>query len=143
MSYVKIWIHAVWGTKNRERILSKEIREQLFQHIRKNASEKKIYVDTINGEMEHVHCLISLNADMSIAKAIQLIKGEASHWANTNQLMRRKLEWAVEYFAVSVSESMVGKVRGYIRNQEEHHKRTSFSDEFDEFIKKYGFEYHG
>jgi len=90
--------------------------------------------------MEHLHCLSALNADMSIAKAMQLIK---THWANTGKLTRHKLEWADEYFAVSVSESMIDKVRDYIRNQEEHNKRTTFQSEYEEFIKKYGFEYQG
>jgi REP element-mobilizing transposase RayT len=143
MSYVKIWVHAVWGTKNRERILTKEVRQKLFQHIRKNAKDKNIYIDCISGEMEHIHCLLALNSDMSISKTMQLIKGEASHWANTNNLLNQKLDWADEYFAVSVSESVVDKVREYISNQDEHHKRTSFTEEYEEFMKKYRFESHG
>ncbi|MBS4028011.1 MAG: IS200/IS605 family transposase [Ignavibacteriales bacterium] len=143
MSHVKIWVHAVWGTKNRERILSKEIRQRLFQHIRENAKEKQIYIDSINGDVDHIHCLIALNADMTIAKVMQLIKGEAAHWANKNSLLKQKLEWADEYFAVSVSESMLNKVREYIRNQEEHHKRSTFKSEYEEFIRKFGFQHHG
>ncbi len=143
MSHVKIWIHAVWGTKNRERVLTKEIRQQLFHHIRDNAETKQIYIDSINGDMDHVHCLLALNADMSIAKTMQLIKGEATHWANENKLLKHKLDWANEYFAVSVSESMIEKVREYIRNQEEHHKRKTFADEHEEFIIKYGMKPQG
>jgi len=146
MAHVKIWIHAVWGTKNHERVLSKEFRLQLYQHIIENAREKKIYIDSINGNMDHVHCLLALNADMTIAKAMQLIKGEAAHWANkssegtnTTKLIMGKLDWADEYYAVSVSESMLEKVREYIRNQEEHHKRTTFKNEYEEFIKRYQF----
>ncbi|MEW5841651.1 MAG: IS200/IS605 family transposase [Bacteroidota bacterium] len=143
MSYVKIWIHGVWGTKNHERVLSKEIRERLFQHIRENAKEKQIYVDFINGGSDHVHCLLALNAEMSIAKVMQLIKGEAAYWANKNALLKPKLEWTNEYFAASVSESMLDKVRSYIRNQEEHHKRITFKNEYEEFTRKFGFDYHG
>lgn len=139
MSYVKIWIHSVWGTKNKAPILSKEIRKELFQHIRQNAKNKEIYIDFINGYVDHIHCLLALNADMSIAKAIQLIKGEAAFWANKNKLMKTKLEWADEYFAVSVSESMIEKLRYYIRNQEVHHKKTTFQQEYEEFVKKYKF----
>ncbi|MBS4027420.1 MAG: IS200/IS605 family transposase [Ignavibacteriales bacterium] len=143
MSHVKIWIHAVWGTKNRERVLTKDVRAQLFQHIRENAKEKQLYIDFINGDVDHVHCLLALNADMTIAKVMQLIKGESAHWANENTLLKQKLEWADEYFAVSVSESMINKVREYIKNQEEHHKKLTFKDEYDEFITKYGFHRHG
>lgn len=80
---------------------------------------------------------------MSISKAIQLVKGEAAHWANKNSLVKSKLEWADEYFAVSVSESMLDKVREYIKNQEMHHKKITFKDEFDKFISKYGLEHQG
>ena len=146
MSHVKIWIHAVWGTKNRECLLTKEVRTKLFQHIRENAKEKQIYIDFINGDVDHIHCLLALNADFTIAKVMQLIKGEATHWANKNLAsvsLKQKLEWADEYFAVSVSESMLNKVREYIKNQEEHHKKLTFKDEYDEFIAKFGFHRHG
>jgi REP element-mobilizing transposase RayT len=139
MSYVKIWIHAVWGTKNHKRILFQEVRKKLFQHIRENANAKQIYIDFINGDMEHIHCLLALNADMSIAKVIQLIKGETAFWANKNLLVKPKLEWADEYFAVSVSESLIDKVRDCIKNQEEHHRKVTFREEYEKFISKYGF----
>ena len=140
MSYVKIWVHCVWGTKNHEKILSKEIRQAFFQHIKENAKEKQIHVDFINGYTDHVHCLLALNSDMSIAKALQLIKGESSFWANKNNLFKGKFEWANEYFAVSVSESMINKVRDYIKNQEEHHTILTFKQEHDQFIEKFNFE---
>jgi len=143
MPHVKIWIHAVWGTKNHERVLSKDVRPQLFQHIRENSKEKQIYIDFINGDLDHIHCLLALNADMSIAKVMQLIKGEAAYWANKNKLLKPKLLWADEYFAVSVSESMLNKVRDYIKNQEEHHKRMTFKSEYEEFLTKFGFNHHG
>jgi len=143
MSFVKIWIHAVWGTKNREPVLTKEIRKELFQHIKENAKTKEIYIDFTNGHVDHVHCLFALNADMTVSKAIQLIKGESAFWANKNKLAKSKLEWADEYFAVSVSESIIDKVRDYIKNQEEHHKKKTFQQEYDEFIRRYNFEGHG
>ena len=71
---------------------------------------------------------------------MQLIKGESSYWINKNGLVKEKFEWQDEYFAVSVSESMIDKVRGYIKNQESHHFRKTFQEEYDEFILKYGFE---
>jgi REP element-mobilizing transposase RayT len=69
-----------------------------------------------------------------------LIKGESSFWINKNKLTIEKFEWQDEYFAVSVSESMLDKVRDYIKNQEEHHRKKTFQEEYDEFISKYGFE---
>lgn len=124
-------------------LLSNDIRPKLFKHILGNAKDKGIYIDCLNGYTDHVHCLVGLNADMAISKTVQLIKGEAAHWANKEQLTPTKLEWADEYFAVSVSESIVDKVRGYIKGQEEHHKKTTFAEEYESFIKAYKFESHG
>ena len=143
MSFVKIWLHVVWGTKNRSPVLSESIRKELFQHIKDNAMQKQLYIDCINGHVDHVHCLIGLNADMSIAKTVQLLKGEAAFWLNKSKLIKPKFEWADEYFAVSVSESQIHKVREYILNQDEHHKKTTFTQEYESFIKTYQFKNHG
>jgi putative transposase len=143
MSYVKIWVHVVWGTKNREPILQKGKRQQLFEHIKNNGKAKEIYVDYINGVDDHLHCLLALNADMSISKAVQLLKGEASFWANRNKLFSFKLDWSDEYFAASVSESQRDRVRDYIKNQEEHHKKVTFQEEFQAFIQKLNLQSQG
>lgn len=139
MSFVRIWVHLVFGTKNREPLLSKEVREKVIHHIIENARVKNIFIDRINGYNDHVHCLISLGLDQNISKVVNLIKGESSYWINKNKISKTKFEWADEYFAVSVSESIVDSVRQYINNQEVHHKKKSFSEEYDEFINKYGF----
>lgn len=136
MSFVKIMIHAVWGTKHRYPFLTKEIRERVIEHIKENAKTKEIYIDRLNGHTEHMHCLMRLNADMSIAKAMQLIKGESAFWINKEKMTKRKFEWANEYYAASVSESVVNTVRAYIDNQEEHHKKKTFEQEHQEFISK-------
>lgn len=141
MPFIKVYIHFVWSTKNRVPYLnSKELRVKVWNHIRENAKEKGIFIDFINGYSDHCHCLVSLGVDQTIQKVMQLIKGESSFWINKNGLIKDKFEWQDEYFAVSVSESMLNKVRNYIKNQEEHHHKKTFQDECDEFINKYGFE---
>jgi REP element-mobilizing transposase RayT len=140
MPFVKVYLHCVWSTKNRIPYLdSIELRQKVWNHIRENAIQKGIYIDFINGYSDHCHCLISLGVDQNIQKVIQLIKGESSFWINKNELTKEKFQWQEEYFAVSVSESILDKVREYIKNQEEHHKKKSFQEEYDEFILKYGF----
>jgi putative transposase len=139
MAYVKIMIHAVWGTKIRELYLAKEIRHQVISHIKQNTRSKEIFIDRLNGYNDHLHCLMWLNADMSIAKAMHLIKGESAFWINKHKITKCRFEWADEYFAVSVSESMLDKVRIYIDTQEEHHKKVTFTEEYEEFIRKYNF----
>jgi REP element-mobilizing transposase RayT len=141
MPFVKIYIHLVWSTKNRHPFLdSRELRLKVWNHIRENAKAKGIFIDFINGYSDHCHCLISLGTDQTIQKVMQLIKGESSFWINKNQLTKDKFEWQDEYFAVSVSESMVQKVREYIKNQEEHHANRTFQQEYEDFISKFGFE---
>ena len=140
MPYIKIWIHFVWSTKNRLPLLTNDIRQKVFQHIRENSVEKGIHIDFINGFTDHVHCLVSLGSEQTIKQIMQLIKGESSHWINKNNLCRDKFEWQNDYFAVSVSESAIDKVRDYIANQEEHHKQKSFADEFENFLRKAGFQ---
>src|SRR6267378_848593 len=90
MPFVKVWIHFVWSTKNREPFLTDGIRQKVFQHVRENASEKEIYLDTIGGYVDHVHCLISLGTDQTIEKIMQLIKGESSFWINKNRLVKTR-----------------------------------------------------
>ena len=110
----------------------------ILQHIRENAKTKDIHVDYVNGDREHVHCNVSLNADQAISKVIQLIKGESSFWINKNNLAQGKFEWADDYYAVSISESQLPRVREYIKNQEEHHRKKTWQEECDEFMEKYG-----
>ena len=139
MAYVKNWLHCVWGTKNRVPFLRPEKKYEIINHIRTNAASKGIYIDFLNGHTEHLHCLLLLDCDQTLSKVIQLIKGESSHWINKNQLVKTRFEWADEYFGVSVSESHINSVRDYIKNQEEHHRKRTWEEECDEFIKLYGF----
>jgi REP element-mobilizing transposase RayT len=139
MSYVKIWIHAVWTVKNRKPVISQENRKTLFEHIHKNGLEKDILIESVGGYHNHVHCLFRLKNNQTIEKVMQLIKGESSFWFNRNIDNHSILNWQKEYFAVSVSESQVNVVKKYIENQEEHHRTKTWDEEFYEFIEKYRF----
>ncbi|HPF51430.1 MAG TPA: IS200/IS605 family transposase [Draconibacterium sp.] len=140
MSYVKIWLHCVWGTKNRIPFLNNKNKIFILEHIKTNARNKAIHIDFINGYKEHIHCLLSLKPDQMLSKCMQLIKGESSYWINKNQLSAGKFEWADEYFAVSISDSQVNRVRKYIKNQETHHQHESWEEEYLRFLSDYGSE---
>jgi putative transposase len=140
MSYVKNWLHCVWGTKDHLPFLSKEIKNKVIDHIKANAKEKDIHINILNGNVQHMHCLLSLSPDQTLGKVMQLIKGESSYWINKNKLTNNKFEWAVEYFGVSISDSETPNIRDYIRNQEEHHKKMTWEEEYKMFLKRYGFE---
>jgi REP element-mobilizing transposase RayT len=142
MSWVSIWIHLVFSTKNRYPFLGTEaLRRKVFQHIRKNAKEKDIWLDWVNGHKEHAHCLLSLGKEQKLSKVVQLIKGESSYWINKNGLTSQKFKWQDDYWAVCVSESHLQAVRNYIHKQKEHHQTKSFSEEVDKFMEKYGWKY--
>jgi REP element-mobilizing transposase RayT len=120
----------------------------VWHHIRENAEEKGIFVDFINGYTDHCHCLVSLGADQTIKKVMQMIKGESAYWINKHSILGqsqegldgiKKFEWQDEYYAVSVSASMLNRVREYIKNQEAHHSKKTFEQECDDFIDKFGF----
>jgi len=138
MPYVKLMIHFMWATKNRERIISRELKPLLLEHIKDNAKKKGIYIDRVNCVQDHIHVPVSLGTDQTVAKVTQLIKGESSFWVNGQGLMHGKFEWQDDYIALSVSESMVDRVRAYIDNQEAHHARKTFDEEYKEFLKLSG-----
>ncbi len=141
MPFVSVYIHFVWSTKNRVPYLAtKDLRDAMWQHIKQNGKDKGIFIDFVNGYREHCHCLVSLGKEQTISKVMQLIKGEAAFWFNRQNFILEKLEWQDEYFAVSVSQSALDRVRDYIKNQEQHHGKKTYQQEYDEFITKYGFQ---
>ncbi|MFC0518754.1 IS200/IS605 family transposase [Mucilaginibacter angelicae] len=140
MSFVKIWIHLVFATKDRQPLLTQNARYQVHKHIIENCKDKGIFLQAINGYTDYIHCLISLGKDQNIAKISQLIKGESSIWINKNQLIDKLFNWQDDYFAVSVSESQVSTVIRYINNQENHHQNKSFNDEVEEFMTRYSWQ---
>ncbi|MDD2385642.1 MAG: transposase [Bacteroidales bacterium] len=142
MSWVRVYIHMVFSTKKRIPFLnSTELRKQVFQHIKKNAEEKDIWLDCVNGWQEHAHCLISLGKEQTISQVAQLIKGESSFWINKNKLTKNKFVWQDDYWAVGVSERHLKSVRNYIHKQENHHSKINFTNEVNEFMEKHGWSY--
>ena len=141
MSWVRIWVHLVFSTKKGEHYLnSHEVRVKMFEHIKQNASEKDIRIESVNGYQDHAQCLISLGKDQTISNVAKLIKGESSFWINQQKITPNKFAWQDDYWAVGVSESHIEAVRNYINSQEEHHKKKTFTEEVNEFMEKYGWE---
>jgi putative transposase len=137
MSYISIWVHCVWTTKNRIPCLEDKIREKLIFHILENSRLKGIFLDHINGYKEHLHALISLGGKQNISDVMQLIKGESSFWLNKNKLISRNFEWQDDFYAVSVGQTQLETLRKYIRSQVLHHKSETFKIELDKMIEEY------
>lgn len=137
MAFVKIYIHAVWGTKNRFPYLKDDIRKKVISHILFNAKQKEIEILELNGYQDHLHCLLKLKAEMPISKDVNLLKGESSFWINKENICPTDFKWAAEYYATSVSESDLPNVRRYIQNQEEHHRNKTFIQIYENFMEDY------
>lgn len=134
-SYNKIWIHAVWSTKERLPIIKPEIETVIFAFISNQFKESGCPVRIINGMPDHIHCLFLLNPQKSISEVIKQIKGSSSHFINKENLIKEKFSWQTGYSAFSVSESAVDKVYKYITNQKQHHQKRTFQKEYEEFLE--------
>ncbi len=139
-SFNKIWIHAIWSTKERIPLIRQHVENTIFQYIGEQLRDIGCPVRIINGMPDHVHCLFLLNPQKSIADVIKQIKGSTSHYINQSNLMNEKFSWQTGYAAFSVSESAVEKVFQYIQSQKQHHHKKTFQQEYDEFLKLFGFE---
>lgn len=140
MPYTKVMIHFMWSTKNRVPLIDNKLKPVLLNHIKENSVKQGIFIDRprIGGVKDHIHLLVSLGTEQTISKIMMFIKGESSFWVNKQSRLKRD-EWQDEYIALSVSESAIQKVRDYIDRQEEHHKKVTFMQEYNEFMKAHGF----
>jgi len=141
-SLTKIWIHAIFGTKEREPLIKDSFEKELYERISaklKNEYGSLLY--EVNGTKDHIHLLFLLNPNYSLVDIIKNLKGETSHWINQNKFLSNKFAWQSGYGAFSVSESNIENLIKYIKNQKEHHKKVSFLEEYNLFLKKYGFNF--
>jgi REP element-mobilizing transposase RayT len=139
-SYVKVYVHFVWSTKNREPFLGDEVRPKVQNHVLIYAQTKNISIDTIGIQKEHIHLLVSMRSNQNIDDVAKLLKGESSHWINSENLIKPKFSWQRGYGAFSISPSHLDAVRTYINNQDEHHRNKSYSEEVADLLTKYGYD---
>ena len=138
-SFNKIWIHCIWSTKERSHLIVPDIETMVYNFISDQLREIDCPVRIINGMPDHIYCLFLLNPQKSIAEVIKQIKGSSSHFINQNNLTNEKFSWQTGYAAYSVSESVLDKVFYYIKNQKIRHQKKSFQQEYNDFLKIYGF----
>ncbi len=141
MPFTEIYIHLIWATKNRMPLLStKAIRSEMIHHVYQNCKKNGIHLLEVNCVSDHIHLLISLGREQTLAQTVKLIKGESSRWINETKLLDTFFAWQREYMGISISHTHVDAVKKYIANQEKHHAESSMESEFEYFSKKYGFE---
>jgi len=140
-SYVSCCMHYVFSTKDRRKIISSEMREQLWAYIGGIARKNKMKALAVGGTADHVHVLLALHSTISLAKAIQLIKGGSSKWISGAFSTLRNFAWQEGYGVFSISISGIDDTVAYIKAQDEHHKKRTFKEEFLAFLRKHSIEY--
>ncbi|MEX2174821.1 MAG: IS200/IS605 family transposase [Pirellulaceae bacterium] len=140
-TYISNLVHFVWGTAKREPLLHKSWRDRLHGYIGGVLEKKKAKLLAAGGVEDHVHALVSLPATLSLADAASAMKSNSSRWIHENFSQCKGFDWQTGYGAFSVSKSSEEKVKAYIWNQEEHHRKQRFSEEFMALLEKHGIAY--
>ena len=140
-SFISVHVHCVWTTKNRDPSLHSKLRERLWPYPGGIARENKMKALAIGGAADHVHIVLSLPATLSVAKMVQLLKGNSSKWIHETFSEMRSFKWQEGYGAFSIGVSAIDATRTYIQNQAEHHRRRTFREEFETMLRKHGFDF--
>ena len=136
--FTKLWVHAIWATKNRQELIDDSIEKKLYDFIYEELIDLGCPVRILNGMPDHLHVLFLQNPQKTITDIVKQIKGSSSHFINRQELILEKFAWQTGFAAYSVSESQLEVVYNYIKNQKHHHLKKNGQDEFDEFVKLHG-----
>jgi REP element-mobilizing transposase RayT len=136
-SYSNLLIHVVFSTKSRTRSIDPRIQPDLWAYMGGTVREMRGTARLINGIEDHVHMLISLPADISLAECLRVVKTNSSRWIHEAFPDHRSLAWQTGYGAFSVSASNEKQVFKYIQDQERHHRRMTFEKEFISLLRKH------
>jgi len=137
-SYISNHVHIVFSTKDRAPVISEKFQPKLWAYMAGIATNHGMHALAVGGMDDHIHVLVSIPASLSIAKAVQVLKANASRWINEGR--RDRFEWQEGYAAFSVSRSIIPRIMDYVRNQREHHKKRDFATELALLLKKHGIE---
>jgi len=140
-TYHQIYLQTVFAVKYRRAIINKTWKEKLFAVIGNLINETNCKTIIVNGVEDHVHCFIGLKPVVSVSELMKTVKAKSSKYINDHKLTSARFEWQEGYGVFSYSQSGVDAVYKYIRNQETHHKKQTFRDEYLGFLKKFKVEY--
>jgi putative transposase len=140
-NYTNLLTHVIFSTKERASLIDTELRPQLFPYMIGIVRELGGNTLAVNGTADHLHMLVALPPSLSVADAMRVLKTNPSRWVHEKWVTRRTFGWQSGYGAFSVSQSGIGNVIKYIKEQEAHHRRVTFQAEFLAFLKRHGIEY--
>ncbi|MGM0587192.1 MAG: IS200/IS605 family transposase [Bacteroidota bacterium] len=140
-TFHKLCYHIVFSTKHRQPLLTEEIQKELYLYIGGIVKREDAWLLEIGGMPDHVHLLLQLKPIYSLSPIMQRIKGNSSRWVNQRFDLENRFSWQEGYRAFSVSESIISKVRNYIRNQEKHHQKQSTEMELKALLDRHRVDY--
>jgi len=140
-TYTKIYIHVIFTVQGRQNLISKQHKDELYKYITGIIQNKKQKVIAINGMPDHTHILIGIKPDIALSNLIRDVKANASSFINEKRWVIGKFSWQEGFGAFSYSHSQLDSVANYIKNQEEHHSRKTFREEYLELLKKFDVDY--
>ncbi len=140
-TYHQIYLQTIFAVKYRKGVIDKDWKGNLFGVIGNLINETKCNTIIVNGVEDHVHCLIGLKPVVSVSELMKTVKAKSSKYINDHKLTPQRFEWQEGYGVFSYSQSQVDKVYRYILNQEVHHRKQTFREEYLEFLKNFKIEY--
>ena len=140
-TYTQIHIQIIFAVQNRFSLIKKDWQEELYRYISGIVQQNNHKMLQINGMPDHVHLFLGMRPSQSLSELMQMVKGSSSAWINKKGFTKSKFSWQAGYGAFSYSKSQVPKVIRYIQNQEHHHKKKNFIEEYYAFLKAFEIEY--
>jgi putative transposase len=136
-TYSKMYIQTVFAVKYRNAVINKAWKKELMAVIGNLINETGCQTYIINGVEDHVHCFFSLKPSLSVSDVMKCAKAKSSKWINENGLCENRFEWQIGFGSFSYSHSQIDSVYKYIASQEEHHKTTTFKEEYLDMLQKF------
>ncbi len=140
-TYSQMYIQTVFAVKYREAVIAKAWRSDLMAVIGNLINETGCKTIIVNGVEDHVHCFFSLKAPLSVSDVMKVAKAKSSKWVNESGILRHRFEWQRGFGAFSYSRSHIDNVYRYILNQEQHHKKQTFREEYISFLELFDIDY--
>ena len=140
-SFTCLHYHLVFSTKNRVPAITADLQGRLYEYIGGIVRSEKGILLAAGGMPDHIHLLCSLSKEVAVAAALRVIKANSSGWVHQEFPQYRSFAWQAGYGAFTVSYSHLDRVKQYIARQPQHHRRTTFQEEFVAFLRKHGIEY--
>jgi len=141
-SFTQIYVHYIWAVKGRRNFLIQKQNDELQKYITGLVQNRECKMLAINSMPDHVHMFIGQHPSYSIAKIAQEIKAVSSKFINEKNWYRYQFNWQSGYGAFTYSHSQIDNVVKYIMNQQQHHKKVTFREEYIEFLEKFAIEYN-